>query len=429
MYLKISLLLSVILILFSCKKDTDNKEPRITITNPYENQQFTALDTIPVIAEIEDETTLKHINITLTDNNKIPVLNTVSIIPQNKKVNISVPYILDNINLTSGNYYICINASDGINSHYTYRGININGIERKLTYTYIFTYKNSNTIHVSHINSTGDTQQLFDISSDFCSAAICSRHQLFYTAGKSFGDVSAFEVADNSLKWSLPVVSNPPFPYFTNIGCYNDILYVAFYDGFIKAYNNNGSITVTAQSSAGSYPVKLFANSSYLFADHAFYSGSARIFGVYYLVSGALKQFINTNYSVVDIFEKDNDNVFIFANFGGQGIIRLFSISGNGTWEPHTVPSGKINDVLQINENTYIIAHESGLYKYIYNSNSLISFISGINASSVKFDDISSDVYVSVGNKLLIYDYLSHSLINTITTTDSILDFQLLYNK
>jgi len=430
MKLKTSILfLFFILFCLSCKKDKDVTAPTITISSPSESQQYNALDTVKVTITVEDETALKQIDITLTDYNKIPVLATKTIVPQDKKVTLTILYPLNDINLLSGTYYIWVKASDGINDQNTYRSINISAVPQVLKYIYIFSFGNSTTVHLLRQTPSGNPQHLFDINGDFSSSAASSKSQLIYSCGKTFGNLHAYNIADNLESWTIPVSSNPPFPYFDYIGCYNNILYVSFYDGYIRGYYNNGSPTITAITPSKAHPMKLCAGSNYLYADHENYSGTSRTFGVYYLTSGMLKQQITTDFQAVEIFEKDDDNVFIFANQSGQGIMELYSISGNGVWAPHTIPTGKINDVLQIDENNYIIAHQSGMYKYQYDNNSLTSYVLGINATSIKYNPTTSEIFASSGSEIMVYDYASHSLINTISVADSIMDFQLLYNR
>jgi len=426
--LLISLLLTHLLI-FSCKKDKDETPPVITISNPHDNQQYTALDTVWVLTAIADETSLQQIEITLTDINKIPVLSTVVITPETNSITLTIPYVLDDINLASGSYYIWIRASDGTNIHDKFRSISINEVPKELKYVYLFTFGNSTTVHALRKSPTGNPQQLFDINGDFTGSAISSKFQKFFTCGKITGNLNAYNIVDNEESWSVPVISNPPFTYFENVSCYNDIIYVSFYDGYIKGYNNNGTITITANSPAGSYPTVIAAGDNYLYADHAMISGSSRIFGEYYITTGILKQQITTNYEIVKIFEKDNDNVFLFANQNGQGILRLYNITDNGTWEPHTMPAGQIHDALQIDGNAYLIALDDGIYKYQYANNSLTAYLPGVYAITLKYDVLNSEVYINTGTQINVYDYSTHTLINTIPSADPILDFQFLYNK
>lgn len=423
-----SLLLTLVLV-FSCKKNKDETPPTITITNPFDNQQYNALDTVWVMSTITDETSLQKIEITLTDDNKIPVLSTVIITPEANSVTLTVPYVLNDMNLASGSYYIWISAFDGTNIHDKFRRININEVPKDLKYIYLFTFVNSTTVRVLRKSPSGPTQQLFDINGDFTGASLSSKFQKFFTCGKITGNLNAYNAAENQESWSVPVISNPPFPYFDNIGCYNDIIYVSFYDGYIKGYNNNGAIMITANSPVGSHPSVSFADENYLYADHEKISGSSRIFGVYYLNTGILKQQITTDYEIVKIFEKDNDNIFLFANQNGQGIIRIYNITDNGTWEPHAISSGQIHDALQVDEDTYLIALDNGIYKYQYSVNSLTSYLSGENATIIKYDALNSEVYSCSGSQINVYDYSSHTLINTINLNDSVLDFQFLYNK
>lgn len=420
---------SLIVLLLSCRKDKDAITPVIIISSPSENQLYNALDTIQIIATVEDEAALEQIEITVCDDNKVPVLATVTVIPQDKKVTLQVPYALNDINLASGTYYIRIKAYDGTNTTSKYRGIQVSAVPHELKYIYIISLPNSTTVRLQRKVISGNLESLSDINGDFSATASSSKFQLVATCGRIYGDMNVYDVSSGTLQWSIPVISDPPFPYFEGITQYNHIFYCLFYDGFIKGFNNAGTQVFNATSSSGTYPTAVYANIDYLFADHGCYSGSDRLFSVYYLCSGTLKQNLSTDYIITNIFQKDDDNLFLFGNRNGQGIIRLFSISGNGTWEPHTLPAGMINDAVQINENNYIIAHESGLYKYQYNMNSLTSYVSSVNAGKIKYDDVNSEIYAAQDNIINIYDYTSHALMSSIIVTDSIVGFELLYNK
>lgn len=425
----IIILFALQLFLYGCGKDKDAVKPEITISSPSENQIFTALDTIQITSTIEDETTLEQVDITICDNNKVPVLATVTVVPQDKKITVQIPYALNDVNLESGSYYLWIRASDGNNIAGKYRGIHISAVPRELKYVYIMSLFNSTTVRLHRKVTGGNLENISDINGDLSSTISSSRFQIVATCGSTFGDLNVYDVSSGSLQWSEPVISDPPFPYFINSGMYDEILYCSYYSGNIKGFNNNGTQVFSANTMYGSFPSVLFANNNFLFADHGFYSGTEHAFGMYYLSSGAYRQHIITDYIATNIFQMDDDNIFIFGNQNGQGIIRLYSISGNSTWESHTLPAGMISDVVQINENDYIIAHESGLYKYQYDMSSLTSYVSGMNAAKIKFDAINSDIYAAEGNTIYIYDYSSHALISSITVPDPIVGFELLYNK
>jgi hypothetical protein len=425
----VSFFFLAIIFFSSCSKDKDKSMPVITIDHPTVDQLFNALDTIQVEATIEDETALEQIEITVCDENKVPVLSTLTISPQDKKTTVNIQYPLDDINLASGDYYLWIKAFDGTNTASKYRGIHITEVPRELKYIYIMSLASSTTVHMQRQVVNGSLENLTDINGDISSTASSSKFHLVASCGSTYGDMNIFDVSSNTLLWSVPTVANPPFPYFEYLSQYNEVFYCSLYDGYIKGYNNAGTQVFSAASDAGTFPCKIFANTNYLFADHGLYSGNNRTFGVYYISSGAMKQWISTDYDITNIFQKDEDNVFLFANQNGQGIIKLYSISANSAWEPHTLPAGAIYDVVQIDENNYIIAHESGLYNYQYNPNSLTTFISGINATKIKYDGVNNDLYVAQGNTINVYDYSSHALVSSITAAYSVAGFELLYNR
>ena len=430
MRFRVVILLIVLINIFSsCRKDKDDILPVVIISSPSENQVFSALDTIPIVATIEDETNLELVEIVVCDNNKAPVLSPVTIKPEEKNISINLLYIMDDITLASGNYYLRIKAFDGINTVTKYRTIQVSEVAREMKYIYIMSYFNSTTIQLQRKIIGDSLENLFYVNSDYCSTASNSKFQLYSTCGKIYGDMNIYDVSSNTLQWSVPVVSDPPFPYFTNNTMFNNLFYCSFYNGSIKGYQNNGTQIFASMAPTGSYPVKLFANEDYVFADHACYSGQERRFGVYYNSSGAMKQQLTTDFEITNMFQKNNDELIVFGNGNGQGIVKIYSISNNGFWDPHALPTGLINDAVQIDENNYIFSLGGNLYKYQYNMNSLTTYLSGVNASVIKYDDIYSQLYVAVGNTIIIYDYETHALNSSITAANTVLGFEMIYNK
>jgi hypothetical protein len=136
-------------------------------------------------------------------------------------------------------------------------------------------------------------------------------------------------------------------------------------------------------------------------------------------------------WNILEMFEYDNDNVFCFGNTSaGQGVMEIYNITNNSTWEPHSIPTGKIFNVAEIDDGEFLIAHSDGVYRYTYYNNSLVNIINS-SPRQIEYDEINNVIYLvdSIGN-LISYSNTSPPIqINQSLCTDSVLDMHLLYNK
>jgi len=95
-----------------------------------------------------------------------------------------------------------------------------------------------------------------------------------------------------------------------------------------------------------------------------------------------------------------------------------------------TLPSAKLLSVAQVDSATYLIGFDNGtIYKYTYNPNSIVSFISGVIATHLQFDVANNEVITSSGKNISEYSYSSTALIHTANAQDSVLNLHILYNK
>jgi hypothetical protein len=107
----------------------------------------------------------------------------------------------------------------------------------------------------------------------------------------------------------------------------------------------------------------------------------------------------------------------------------MYEVNSNGTWEPKTMPSGKINRAIRINSNEFIIAHENAIYKYEYNVNSLTTFIAISGSSDIAYDETKKLLFVANGNQLRIYNYQNGSLNSVVNCPENIKRICIWYNK
>ncbi|MFL5764280.1 MAG: hypothetical protein ACJ77K_10110 [Bacteroidia bacterium] len=416
---------------FSCKKDKDVTPPRISISDPIENQSFNVNDYVHVTASVSDETHLESVSITLLDASQAPAYNSMSLPVTGALMNINTSYLLDNIHLSTGLYFIRVAASDGEHDTYAYRQIYISAVPKALKKVLLFTNSVSTQTNLSYIDSTFSAIVPFHtFSGDHLASGVTSYYQQAYECGNYTGDFTALGLQYNTNRFVYSSVPSSA-PYFTGFWCDEQHSYIARYDGAIRGYDDSGSGIFTANSLSGFYAQHMLFHSDRLLAEEKDITSATKKLVVYF-TSGGLEQSVNMSQDAVELCEKDATSVFVFGNVSGQGVIQLYDKPANNLWSPYPFPlaTGSILSVLKLDADTYLIAHSNGtIYKYQYSVNSLTTYMTGFTAIKMRMDEVNNVLYVAEANKVSTFAYPSLTPVNTINSPETILDLQLLYNR
>ena len=424
-------ILLLIICLYSCKKDEDATGPKITFSTPIENQTFNVYDYVTVNATVTDEHKITAISISLVDADQHLVHVTVPLPVSSPSTSISYQYLLDNIHLLTGIYYIKIFATDGINDSYKYQKIYVIEVPKTLDKVYVISNTSAAQTNLSFIDPVFSSIIPFHtFSGDHLASSVSSYYQQAYVCGNYTGAFSGHVLQFNGPRFTIsPTLSSNP--YFT--GYYNDdkYNYVARYNGSIRGYDYTGTSIYSATALIGYYAKKICFNDQHLIAEEKEVLTSVKQL-VTYFPNGSFEKSCSLTEDVVAFCEKDAGNVFVFGNTAGQASLSLFDRSNNNIWSPYPFPlaAGGMLSALKIDADTYLIGHSNGtIYKYQYSLGSVTTYLTGYTAVQLKYDDLSNRLYVVEVNRVSTFDYTSVSLVNTVTSTENILDAHLLYNR
>ncbi len=413
--------------LFSCKQK-DEIPPYIQITSPAENSNYNVLDTLAVIGSISDNEHLEYVKISLLNEDNIPVASVVTLYPGTKSYELNHEFIIDNILLASGSYNLLVTASDGANETRKYIHLSLNEVARELTGILFVEIPSANSLEVKKIKSDMSVQQVASLTSDFSSATTSSINQGFYMTGSETGSLRAFEMLNNSQLWTVQANPLSGSPYFSDVFEEDGMLYVSFYDGMIKAFDKNGTVTQTIIES-GYNLLKIYKQGNYIFSEQQQTGTVNRRLVMYEASSATLVQSVALDMEIIAFCKRNDDNIFVFGNNGTQGYLKNYVISDNGFWEPHVLPTGNVLAAERIDDNTFIIGHESGVYNYTYNPNSLTDYLPGVAASFIKYETLGSMLILSEGSSVKLYNYSNAALISSVSASSQIKSLSLLYNK
>jgi hypothetical protein len=417
--------------LVSCKKDDDGNGPEVKFNTPLENQTFNIYDPVTVNASVSDQTKLATVSISLEDAQGTPAYITIPVSVTSPSMTINEQYMLDNIHLESGLYYIVISASDGKHDTHARQKINVIAVPKVLKTIYVTSKTSSLQTNLSATDSAFTTILPFHVfTGDHIGSSVSSYYQQAYMCGNYTGNFSGLDIVTNNIKFNVtPIVSGSP--YFTGFYSDDKTNYICRYDGFIKGYDRLGTSVYGANAIGGYYSEHICFSSGYLISEQQDKTSSAKMLVTYFPTSSFEKNCALTQ-DVVSFCEKDAADVFVFGNVAGQGVIQLFDRTNNNLWSPYPFPlaTGSILSALRIDSDTYLIAHSNGtIYRYQYLSGSLTTYLTGYTAVQLKLDDITNQLYIVETNKVSVFDYSSATFIHSVTSSETILGINLLYNR
>lgn len=415
--------------IISCKKE-DKQAPQITILKPYRDIELYQGDTLIIEAELKDNKGLKRVRYSIQDENGVSAVPATSQDIAGKEIKVSNFLIIDNPTLTTGEHTLQVAASDGTNEGKAFLRVKIYASSKKLKGLFAITTPGAQTTKLYKADSTLTSLLAANTyTGDFADATLNPGTQQIITIGYNTGKIISADVRSLNEKWSQPSIYGGTLPSFFHVNYFEKESYVSSYDGFIRTYNEAGAVNGTVAINSGFYPRKALRNNDKFIVEEKLFSGSSRQIAVYYAAAGAFMQNTPITFDVCDILYKDSDRYLFFGNDNTQAKIWMYEVNSNGTWEPKTLPSGKISRAVKINSNEFIIAHENAIYKYVYNINSLTTFIAISGSSDIAYDETKNLLFVANGNQIRIYNYQTGSLNSVLNCPENVKRIVLWYNK
>ena len=417
----------LLLIFISCRKK-ENAEPQISITSPVSGQVFIPGDTIKIEAEISDNNVLASVTLKLLNAAYTPVDHQESFSINASSYHLSYDYVIENIYLETGNYFITLSTTDGDNDQNEFRSIIIQGIPKTRKAVYVLTQTDTAHIEVNKLDSANQLVHQFDIFGDYSGSAISSRYNILNAAGKITGAINQFDLISNSLLFSEPAY-NVTLASFHNLFFTNELTFVSYYDGRINAFNKDGHVQFSSVQPVYYLPGALCANDKYVIAE-AYYPGAGenRLVVINY-PSGVVKQEYNAGLDIASMISKEDDELIIFGNKNSDGKIYQYHVLSNGINDFHTLFGNTIFSAIAIDNDQYAIATANGLYSYQESNNNLIPVDLSEPAYSLEYDEVNGILFVNAGRKIKEYAFPDAAVLNTVIIGDSLLDIRIQYNK
>jgi hypothetical protein len=417
------------LFLVSCQKEGDALIPVISVQSPSEWSVFAVGDTIPLQASISDNKQLISVRITLIDSEKRPVLPSIDIASTTNPYSLNTGYPISDSLIESGIYEIQFQASDGLNISNSFVKVQVNALPRKFLYPVLITRPSSNQVLVSSLDTAGNLEEIYSRQGDYIGSAANSRNGLLYISGASKSALTAYNLREKKIEWSIPGHQIPEQHWFEGIVYQAPLLYVSYYEGYIKAFDKDGVTSFTSEKTGLYHPIVTCSFGEWIAASLREKETDRNALAIYYAPGGTLRQLFSPTPAIVALFKADNQHLLSFGNSDGNSYIHVFDKLNSTFTQLKQNPGDSIFCVSAMDANNYLLSGKDKVYWYSYNQNSLVVFASGLTRSRIACESTGMQVYAASDKFISIYSYPEGILLRKIPSYYPIADIQLLYNK
>lgn len=408
----------------SCKK-VDQLAPDITITSPQENTQFTVFDTVVVRFDVVDDAQLTSVSAKIVNRDLIPVTASQTVNVSGSTSTSEVEMIIADKLLETGIYYALVTASDGINEQREFRKIRIAAIPKVRRAVYFSGAGVAGGIH--RLDSLFQDQTLFlDPGQDIRDLCINSLKDRLTIMGHFSAGLVSFNMDNGSVAWSAPVFPVSQTQRFMDLRCYGNETYTTIYDREIRSYSESGALTMNVPT-VDDRPGSIYVNDDFLVVERNPVGTETHFVHVYHGETRAFLRSLQIPMDVISMCALEGDKILVFGNDDDQARVLEYHIIGNGYWEPRQLPHGKILDAVKLDGQTYIIAHESGLYSYTYSPNFLNQIRPNIY-QDVCFD-VAGNRVIAASSNMLEELSVTGQVLNTVIHSDSITSVDVHYTR
>ncbi|PIP54043.1 MAG: hypothetical protein COX07_07460 [Bacteroidetes bacterium CG23_combo_of_CG06-09_8_20_14_all_32_9] len=424
-FLFIALLITVLMLIFSCRKEKKNDPPVISVYFPLPDIALNAIDSVRVIATISDDSGPLIVSIYIANEQMQAFTTSLVKSFSGNELNVDEFYFFNNKYFESGFYYLVIHADDGKNVVNKFIKVYITGITRILQSVYVGV-EDVLGVKIFCSNSSGNFNQVGIISSNIISACINNYSQQIYFL-LSNGDFLCYLLPDFQKEWQKNGFSAPGHIFKGETKEYKYFTYVTDANGFVYGFDNSGIVRKVISVTDGA-PFRFnFCNSLLITAVEDDVSQNNSLQAI--TLNGGLICKYQVNFFPSAFLPYAANTVLVWGESQNQVQIYTYNTEINYLYTFGNPIQGNFNAAIETPDNKYLVSVGNEMNVIEKNYGSATIFADGKRADLIKFEDISQTIYATDSNNLTIYNYPSPAVVYTYSFTGKVLFFDFLYNK
>ncbi|MDA8670293.1 hypothetical protein N9L60_04995, partial [Flavobacteriales bacterium] len=309
---RILIFISLMQLCSSCTKN-DNNPPDLFVQSPLSNESFQLPCDIKVSGYVTDNEKVDRVEVNLVSENSATIVQGFDLDADSSYFVYDLFFIVDDLLLLSGNYFINIKAYDEFGNFTSkYITLYLNEIPKTLE-SLIYITSNTNQTFIYQQDSVGNSQLVKQLQGNHLLSIGNSRSQHLFVGTDQNGDF--FDLNNFTKLWNVPVVSSN-YPLFIDVSKSEDgnQSHLVLADGRINSYNKNGNIINTIYSNPQEWFGKFNFQENIVVVESSS-SFLDRDLVVYFRQSGIEKQRVEINGEIVKIVSVSNNEYAIFSQF------------------------------------------------------------------------------------------------------------------
>ncbi|MDB4062151.1 hypothetical protein N9515_09490 [Vicingaceae bacterium] len=412
---------------FSCKDDKDTQVPSVVILNPVENSEYEVLGQVFVKANVYDNEVVESVQVSLiSDDSRNKVLPSVDLKVGQKDYLLEYTFEISDSLLSTGRYYLQIEAFDGENRTSSFRYINIRGMNKEQMGVFV-TCSDDLTADLYFDQNQFVFQRIHQFGKQYQGAIFNRFNQEFWFLPKNNNEIEMYDPVKGSATFSKVFNSNFPNSFGTIKKDNRDVRFTVADIG-VKGFNQNQNENYTYLTPATKKVESLGVGELANVVEEVDRNGGNRFLIVLNKSTGASLRARNIFSDVVDIQFIDDESALVFCNTaqGGKGM--LFNINTTAL-QTNLFSCDSIREVIKTNVGDFVISTKSTIQIYRPTGNgNLVNYLT-IRDAVLAYDDLNNQVYVGFGTQLRVYNYRQISAVRSISMPNKIVGINVKFNQ
>ncbi|MCB0780559.1 MAG: hypothetical protein KDC03_13720, partial [Flavobacteriales bacterium] len=370
------------------------------------------------------------VTIQLLDANGVPVVPSVSLAISGTSFDLQRAFPVIDEGLASGPYSLAVRATDGNEQGSDFRSINVSAAPLRLRAVFAVHAVQGGSVPVTRIDSVFQAAAFGTYPGDLAQATLASDPRLLYLAGAQNAPLRAIDLLNGNERWSVSNQNMLGSPFFTALHQGSDgRIYHATNDRFIKGANSSGVNAFTAESLAQYRTTFLHVQDDQVVAGQEQIAGPQQRLVTYTRSGGALLDQFVLDKELVHTDRLAMNEVLLFGNRNGEGVVEQRNIDSGAWWEPRTFSQGEIRAVARQDGNTWFVALPGELVRFTYSNAGAITVNGGVDLDALAYDAANDLLWGASGNEVLWMDPASGAVLGSVPVQDEVLFLLPFFNR
>ena len=410
--------------LVACRENEDTVIPEVVFHEPQANENIMLPDTLYVDVTVTDDKNINSISVNILNADHIPVVTGQNYFPDMTEYQVKTSFVLDDKAMESGTYQLQVIAFDGYNTKTSYLDLEITEIPRELLGFIAVTAPQSFLSKITRLTPEYDIDTQFTIQQACRMTAIHSLWERFLFVSDEPSVMMAYNTFSFEPEWQFDAV--PPRPEITDLVTDAQILFAtANADAGILDIDGNGVMRTMAF--ANMVFTHLAADETCIYVSQQSVGAKNPELTVFYRVTGAVCARKMIADPIAGIVAMNGIALVFVGKDGGTDILR-FNPENFILNKINELPGEEFVSLTKIDEENVLILTTQRAVNYNNYYDRFDEFTAEVY-DFCRYVALSDVLYFVRGHSVFAYSHDTGALVNEMVFDDTIVDFQILYNK